>query len=212
MTTIRENWGRTPFKMRSVPFFPSGDDDNLAFRLARSEQIQRLDGPFQRERGRYVRLELAFAVPASELARALGKYLRLAPREIPPEDAHDGGALQQREIQRQLGNFARRKADHEQAPAPRDRAERRLGVRASDRVVDHVHTLAGGDLLDALAQVLDGVVDRLVRAVLAAHFELFRARFARDDTRAPRLADLDRGDADPARFAEPKKRLALAQR
>src|SRR4026208_2433250 len=167
MTITREKWGRTPFferngKLGSVPIFSSGDDDHLALRLARSEQVQRFDYLLQRKRRGNVRLEPALAVPARKLVCALGEDLRLAPREIAPEDADDRRALQQREVERQLGDFTRGEPDDQQPAAQRARAERGLRVGAADGVVDDVDAFAVREVLDARAQVLGGVVDRLV--------------------------------------------------
>src|SRR5436190_30578 len=90
----------------------------------------------------------------------------------------------------------------------RGRAERGLAVGAADRVEHHVHAFSVRDRLDALAQVLGRVVDRLVRAVLSAHRELVIGRRAGDDACAERLADFDRREPDAARRAEHQQRLA----
>src|SRR6267378_4793015 len=145
-----------------------------------------------------MRAELPLAEPEAELSHAAGKGLRLAAREIAPEHAHHRSALEEREVQRQLGDLAGGEADHEQPSAPGDGAERRLAVGAADRVVDDVNPLSPGQAFDALAKIFGGVVDGRVGAVLAAHRELLVARGAGDDARAERLADLDRGKADSA--------------
>ena len=97
---------------------------------------------------------------------------------------------------------------------PRQASERNAGsvYGAADRVVDHVDAAAIGERLDALAQILGGVVDGVVGAVAAAHGELVVARCAGDDARAERLADLDRRQADAARGAEHQQRLARLER
>src|SRR5205085_12595283 len=157
----------------------------------------------------HMRSQLAFAVPAAELLDARSEALRLAPREVAPEDADDRCAFEKREIERQLGKLAGGEADDQEPAAPGERAERGLAVRPADRVVDHVDAAPLGERLDPLAQILDGIVDRRICAVLAAHGELLLARGAGDDARAERFCDLDRRQADAARRAEYEQHLAL---
>src|SRR5207302_9192115 len=106
--------------------------------LARRHQLQRVRCFFKRIYFRDMRAQLTLAEPQAELSDALGEGLRLAAREIAPEHAHRRSALEQREVQRQLGDLAGGEADHEQPSAPGDGAERRLAVGAADRVVDDV--------------------------------------------------------------------------
>ena len=155
-----------------------------------------------------MRLQFAFAEPFSELADAFGESLRFAAREIAPEHAHDGAALEQRQIQRNLGNVARGESNHQQPSAPGGGAQRGFGVGAAHRVVHHVHALAAGELLDLLAHVLGGVVDAGVGAVLFADLQLVGAGGAGDHLRAHRLADLDRSQADAACRAQHQQRFA----
>src|SRR5882762_9643244 len=107
--------------------------------LARRHQLQRVGCFFKGIYLRDMRAELPLAEPAAELSDAAGKGLRLAAREIAPEHAHHRGALEERELQRQLGDLAGGEADHEQPSPPGDGAERRLGVGAANRVVDDVN-------------------------------------------------------------------------
>ena len=83
-----------------------------------------------------------FSLPStnhsSECFTRVGEALRLAAREVAPEDADDRASFQQREVERNLRDLAGREADDEQAAAPGDRSQRRLGVRPADRVVDDV--------------------------------------------------------------------------
>src|SRR5204863_10021316 len=129
---------------------------------------------------RHMRLQPAFAVPARELAVALGEGLRLAPGEIAPEDADDGRALEQRQVEWQLRNLAGGEADDEQPPTTGERTEGRLRIRANDRVVHDVDAFAVGQRLDALAQILRRVIDRGVGAMVAADGKLVLARGAGD--------------------------------
>ena len=63
---------------------------------------------------------------------------RVAHHRHAPEDADDRAPLEQGEVRRDARNVARREADDEEAPFPRRRAQRRLGERTADRIVDHV--------------------------------------------------------------------------
>ena len=116
--------------------------------------------------------------------------------------------FEQREIERDLRNLAGRKADHQEAPVPGDRAQRGFRIGSADRIVDHVHALAAGDAAQRLLQVFLRVVDRLVGAALPAEGELVVGRRARDHARAHQLADLDRGEPGAAGRAEHRERLA----
>lgn len=71
-------------------------------------------------------------------------------------------------------------------------------MRAANRIVDHVGTLAVGRGLDCFAQVFRGVVDRRVGSMLLAGSELFIGRGGSDNARTKRLADFNRGQADTA--------------
>ena len=155
-----------------------------------------------------MRRELALGGPAHELGHVGLMALRIALDERAPEHADDVAALEQREIERNLRDLAGRKADHQEAPVPGDRAQRRLRIGAADRIVDHVHALAAGDAAQRLLQVLLRVVDRLVGAALAAEGELVVGRRAGDHARAHQLADLDRRESGAAGGAEHRERLA----
>src|SRR4029077_3413623 len=117
----------------------------------------------------------------------------------------------QREVERQLGDVARGKAHHEVAAAPGDGAECRLAVGPAHRVIDHVRAAAVAERLDPLPQILAGIVDGGVGAVLDADSELLRARGARDYACAQSLADLDGGEAYAARRPKHEQRLPSAQ-
>ena len=68
-----------------------------------------------------------------------------------------------------------------------------------------------GQLAHPVADALAAVVDQFVGAVLARDRELFGAAGGGDDPGAHRLADLDRGQPDPAGGAEHQQRLARLQ-
>ena len=82
------------------------------------------------------------------------------------------------------------KADHQIAAEPGQRAHRRLGVRAADRVIDHVDAVLAAEPPQRVAQILAGIVHRLVGAVGAGEGELFVGGGAGDDARAHHLAEL----------------------
>ena len=63
-----------------------------------------------------------------------------------PEDADDGGASEQQEIERYLRDYSGREADDQKSSLPGERADERLGSLAADAVVDDVGTLAAGQL------------------------------------------------------------------
>ena len=69
--------------------------------------------------------------------------------ELESEHVH---ALQQHEVERDPRDDARRVADSDEAAAAAQRAERRLGEVAADRIDDHVAAV-GEDLAERLAQI-----------------------------------------------------------
>src|SRR4051812_31225619 len=60
---------------------------------------------------RDMRARLAVGVPAAELADAGGELLGLAAGEVAPEDADDGGAFEEGEVEGEFGNVAGGEAD-----------------------------------------------------------------------------------------------------
>src|SRR5204863_7331036 len=89
-----------------------------------------------------------------------------------PEYADDVATLEQREVERDLRNFAGRKPDHQKAPLPRDRAQRGFGVSAANRIVDHVGAFAAGEAAQRFLQILRRIIDARVGAALLAEREL----------------------------------------
>ena len=74
---------------------------------------------------------------------------RLALGPGAPEHAAHVAAFQQHEVERQFRNVAGGEADHEVAAVPGERAQRRLGVAAADRIVDHVDAVFAAELVRA---------------------------------------------------------------
>src|SRR5262245_47175685 len=108
-----------------------GQQDQLSFHLATGHQRERLGGALERERRGDVRLDPAVEKPPPQLAHRFGKPLRLAARELAPEDADDRTSFEEREVQWNLRNLAGRETDDEQAAPPGERSQRRFGMRAA---------------------------------------------------------------------------------
>ena len=104
----------------------------------------------------------ALAGPSGQDGELAGGLGGLAAGEVAPEHADDLAALEEREVERDAGDLARREADDQVPPAPRDAAQRRLGNGAADRVEDDVHAVRV-PLLEERLEVAGGVVDELVR-------------------------------------------------
>jgi diguanylate cyclase (GGDEF)-like protein len=98
-------------------------------------------------------LDLALGVPLGQLGHHGGIGLGFALGEVAPEHAHQRGALEQGQVQRQAGWGPRQSPPPDSAPAPGDGAEGGLGKIAAHRVVDHVRALAVGQGLDASRRI-----------------------------------------------------------
>jgi hypothetical protein len=146
--------------------------------------------------------------PRKQLGHVGGLPLRIGAGEAAPEHANHRALLEQQQVERDGGDVAGGKADHQQPAIDRQRAHGGLGQAATDGIIDHVDAFAVRQVLQALAQVVGRVVDGFVRAVRPAQFELLRCRGRRDYLRAELLADLDRGEADAAGCAEHEQRFA----
>ena len=81
----------------------------------------------------------------------------------------------------------------------------------ADRVVNDIGTFAAGQRAHAVANALLSIIDQLVCPARARHCQFFRTASRGDDPRTHYLADLDRGQPDPAGSAEYQKRLARLQ-
>src|SRR5581483_3952671 len=92
----------------------SNRDDDLSLRLAVGQLADGLRRALERVRVRHVRVELALPPPLHELGDVGAVLRRLAADERAPEDTDDRAALQQREVERDLGD-ARGESDDEEA-------------------------------------------------------------------------------------------------
>ena len=157
----------------------------------------------------HVRAELAFAAPAHDVASSARLRLPARARPRAPEHAADVAALQQHQIERQLRDLAGGEADHEIAPLPAERAQRRLGVtvRRPGRRPRRCRARRRA-CLSASRKSSAGVVHRSSAPWALREGELFVGRGAGDDAGAHELADLDRGEAGAAGGAEHRQRLA----
>ena len=100
----------------------------------------------------YLACTCGFRLPSAAQAR-ISRELPSASHGIahhrhPPEDPDDRAPLQQGEVRGHARDVAGGEADDEEAPFPRRRAERRLGVLAAHRIVDDVGPGAAGERLD----------------------------------------------------------------
>src|SRR5579859_7676875 len=93
--------------------------------------------------------------------------VRVALDETAPEHAENVAAFQQHEVERQLRDVAGSKADDKEASLPGDRTQRRFAVIPADRIVDHVGAAATGDLPQGFLDVVTGVVNAIIGAMLA---------------------------------------------
>ena len=179
--------------------------------LPRLERFDRLGRAFKRVTGVNMRFQAPICNPGQNLRHVGAMAGRIAPRRLAPEHADDCTTFEQGEIERDFRDGTRRKADDEKAPAPGHGAQCRLGVVAADAVVDHVDAAAVGQVAQALLEVLGGVVEDGIGAVLLADGELVVRGRGGDDARAHQLGELHGGKAGAARGAEDGDGLALLQ-
>ena len=116
--------------------------------------------------------------------------------------------LSRGEVERDLRDLAGSEAHDEKPSAPCHRTQRDFGVRAADRIVDHVNAIALGERLEAFAQIFGRVVDDLVGPVCLADGKLVGGRRGGDHGGAERLADLDGRQPHASRRAKHQHRLA----
>src|SRR5262245_59959647 len=133
---------------------------------------------------------------------------RVPLNERTPEHAKHIAALQQHQIERQLRNVARSKADDEETSFPGDRAHRRLGVGTADRIINHIGAAPIGTSPQGFLEIAAGVIDRCISAVLAREGQLFIRRGAGDYARAHDFSKLDGSKADTSGGAEHRQRFA----
>jgi hypothetical protein len=147
-----------------------------------------------------------------ELGNILALHCRFALAECAEEHADDRSALEQRQVDRDARYLAGGETDHEVAALPGQAAQRRLGERPTDGVVHDVDTLAAGDFLDTLAQVLRRVIDHVIGAEAARKFALRITACRSDDGGAHDLAEFDSGHPNAACRAQHQQRLARCER
>src|ERR1700733_10591251 len=147
-------------------------EQSFAKHLALGDRLERLPVFFQRICGVDMNAEHAGLRPFHQLGHVLAMGFRFAPDEFAPIDAPDVAALQQRDIERWTGDFARGEANHQKPPFPGERTQGRFGKRAANRIVDDVDTL-WRELLETRAHVIARGVDRLSCAIAAGEGELF---------------------------------------
>ena len=137
--------------------------------------------------------------------------LGLLTAKAAPEHAHDGAALKQGQIQGYRRDGTAGKTDDQIAAVPGHAADRRLGVVAADRVVDHIHAAAPGERFNRCFQILLAVVDGLIGAEFPAHGQFLGRTGRRDHPGAHMPAQFHRRRADATGRAEHQQRLAGAQ-
>src|SRR5438067_7044282 len=111
-----------------------------------------------------------------------------------------------RQIERHLA--ALQKGDLHQPSLDRQRAQILLDIGAADHVEDHVDPPALRRLLDDCCEILLAIIDRPLGAELDADGAFLRTAGGRENPRAKRTGELDRGRADAARPAMHEKTLA----
>ncbi len=183
-------------------------DHDLAGRGARAQKLQRFGGPVERQAVADMRMQAAFGMPAQQLGEALGQHLGPEAEVAAPVDADQAEVLDQQQVGGHLRHLAAGKADGEDAALGPGGAQRLQQAVAADRIIDHI---GAAEAAHRLAQIFGVAVDQVVGAGGAGHGELFRPARAGDDSGAHQLADLDRGQPDPAGRAEHQKRLAGVQ-
>src|SRR5581483_11481314 len=104
--------------------------------------VQRLGRALERIRGVDMRLHLALQVELQQRFVVTPVALGLVACERAPKHADDRAAFEQREIERDLRNVTRGEPDDEKTPVPRHVAQRRLGIRSANRIVDDIHAAA----------------------------------------------------------------------
>ena len=132
-------------------------------------------------------------------------------REVAELEAEDVDPLEQDQVQRDPRDGPRRVADGDEAAAPVQRAQRRLGQVAADRV-DHDVGAVGERLPQGLPQVAGAVVDQPLGAAAVRRLELLGAGGHRGHGRPQDGAQLDRGRADAAARPEHDELLARLER
>ena len=154
----------------------------LPMALRAAEPGDGLAGLGQRKALGHHRLDGALGVERHQLGDVGGVGLSDRGAEGAPEHADHLAGLEQRQVERQLGD-AGREADHQEAALPGDGAQRGLRIVAADGIVDDVGAVLAAGLLEEVGQRLGaGLVegagridDAVVGAVLPGERQLLLA-------------------------------------
>src|SRR4029077_4141356 len=115
------------------------EQHDLALGAALHDRLERCAVARQGEGLRHVRVQTPGAVPLEQLGHVGRIALRSGLREGSPEYPHDGGHLEQYQVEWQARNIAAGESDDEIATTEAEAAQGGLGMRAAHRIVDHVH-------------------------------------------------------------------------
>src|SRR5262245_66256366 len=113
---------------------------DLADHLPLTERIERVRRSLQRIRRRDVRFDLPFLEPFAELHDIRAMARSVSTREGADPNTDDAATFDERQVERDLGNVARSKSDHQESSTPGHVAKGELGIRAADGIVDDVDT------------------------------------------------------------------------
>ena len=146
-----------------------------------------------------------------DLLKRGAQAFRVTAHPLAEEDARDGTALEQDEIERQARNVASSKSNDQVPALPRDRAQRRFAVETADGIENDVDPVLAAQVLKGLAQVSLGVVDGFVCSVRSDEGKLLIAPGAGDHARAHEFPEFDGCEPDTARGAKHHKGLAILE-
>src|SRR5439155_1675016 len=113
-------------------------------------------------------------------------------------ESDDRVVLDQHMVRPGLRQLTRRESHHDQATFERDAFGGTVEHVTSDRVIDDIGSMAFGEVLHRLDEVICLVVDRVVCAELLAQTHLLRRAGGRDHNRSGGLTKLDGGAAHAA--------------
>src|SRR6266851_516520 len=136
--------------------------------------------------------DFAVQIPAQQFTQVFLVALGVARSERAPEDADNRTALEQAEIERNARNIASREADDQMATLPGQPAQRRFRIRTANRIKDHINTFACCEGLDTLFEILAGIINAFIRAMLATDGQFLLAGSSGDYPRAHDFAQLNR--------------------
>lgn len=166
--------------------------DDLPNRLPPAERIHRGNHVFEWVHMPHQRADAPRLIQSDELLVHLANRVWVQPMKESPVHAHEAVVLDKRVVHGRLWDPPARKPDDEQPPFERDAPARRVEHVSAHRIEDDVRAAARCERFHHLHKISAAVVDRLVRAKLAARLYLFRPARRRDDARARRFAELNR--------------------